>query len=165
MKKIPLSQGKVALVDDADYKSLRQHRWYANKIRHIYYVQRNIQVSNSKRQPIFMHRVILNAPDGVEIDHINGNGLDNRRSNLRLCTCGENSRHQRLRLNNTTGFKGVTIAKQMPRNPYQAQIMINNKQIYLGCHQTAEAAAKVYDAAALQHHGEFALTNKMLGLL
>ena len=165
MKEILLTQGKVALVDDSDYDSLNRHKWYASKTGYCYYAERDSRMSNSKRRHIEMHRVILNAPDGVVVDHINGDGLDNRRSNLRLCTYAENQRHQRLSHRNTTGYKGVTFKKQRISKPYHANIGLNNKLIHIGCYRTAEEAARAYDLAALKCHGEFAMTNRMLGLL
>ena len=165
MKTIPLTQGKFALVDDADYKWLKRHGWFASKDRYTYYAMRTIRVSKHKRRNILMHRIILNAPDGVEVDHRNSDGLDNRRSNLRLCSRQENSRHQRLFSNNKAGFKGITFDKRVIQKPYMARIRVNNKRISLGYYPTPEQAARAYDEAALEHFGEFALTNAMLGLV
>lgn len=163
MKTILLTQGKVALVDDEDYEYLNQWKWCANKIDNTYYAVRTIY--KPKRQQILMHRVILNAPEGVEVDHINSNGLDNQKSNLRLCTRNENQRHQRLRKDNTIGFKGIYFIKRNPQKPYYAYININSKRIHLGYYYTSKEAAQVYDKAALKYHKEFALTNKMMGLI
>jgi len=160
VKTIPLTQGQVALVDDADYEYLNRFKWYANKICRTYYAVRNV-----RRGKILMHRAILDAPDGLEVDHINGDGLDNRRLNIRLCSHSENDRSQRLHHRNKTGFKGVFFYKNNSKNPYGVQIALNRKTIRLGYYPTAKAAARAYDAAALKHHGEFALTNEMLGLL
>lgn len=165
MKKIPLTQGKSALVDDVDYDFLNQYKWYVLKEDYTYYAGRKVTISPCKQELIIMHRIILNAPNGIEIDHINGDGLDNRRSNLRLCTRSQNVRCQQLNRQNTTGFKGVTLLKRNVQKPYYAQICVDRKRICLSCHGTAKAAARAYDLAALKYHGEFALTNKMLGLL
>lgn len=163
MKTINLTQGKVALVDDEDYEYLNQWKWYAHKKSNTYYAARTIYIP--KRQQIYMHRVILNAPKGAQVDHININGLDNQKLNLRLCNNTENQRHQQLRLDNTTGFKGVSIKKGCVSKPYYVQIHLNNKPVSLGYYLTAKEAAQAYDEAALKYYNKFALTNKMLGLL
>jgi len=166
MREIPLTQGKFAKVDDADYESLNQYKWCVTKDGNTHYAVRGIWMPNSKQTiPIRMHRVILKAPKNIEVDHRNGNGLDNRRSNLRLCTSGQNTMHQKLNGNNTTGFKGVTLDRRAIRKLYWARIQVNNKRISLGCYSTPEAAARVYDAAALKYHRDFALTNEMLGFM
>jgi len=167
MRAIHLTQGKVAIVDDADYKFLNQYKWYALKRGYTYYAMRYARKSDLQKGPIIMHKVILNAigADGmVETDHINGNGLDNRRSNLRACNTAQNQWNQRLRSDNKTGFKGVRIDKRSGVNPFIVLIRVNKKRIYIGCYQTAEEAARMYDVAAIKHHGEFAMTNEMLGL-
>jgi len=165
MKKIPLTQGKVALVDDEDYSYLNQYKWCAYKGGRHYYASTNIRVSNSKWRFAAMHRMVLHAPDDVGVDHINGDGLDNRKLNLRLCTHMENCRNGRLRSNNKTGFKGVSIVRKGYGKPYRTQIRLNNKVVHLGYYLNPKEAARAYDLAATKHHGKFALTNEMLGLL
>lgn len=160
MREILLTQGRIALVDDTDYDWLNQWKWCANKGRYTYYAMRRAGTTNA-----MMHRIILNAPDGIEVDHINSNGLDNRKTNLRLCPHSENHFHAKLRIDNQTGFKGVSFKCLRPKRSYIARIQVNNKEFHIGCYQTVKAAARAYDRAALKHHGEFALTNKMLGLL
>lgn len=165
MKTIPLTQGKIALVDDVDYEFLTQWKWLAIKVRYNYYAVRSVYISYSKRCHIRMHRIIVKAPDRMQVDHINCNGLDNRKSNLRLCTNAENQRHQRLNRKNTSGYKGVSYRKGNQQKPYDAKIRLNNKGIHVGCYYTGRAAGKAYDDAALKYFGQFALTNEMLGLL
>lgn len=166
MKRIPLTQGKFTLVDNADYDWLNRYKWHTrSRDARCCYASRNIWISNSKRRPTPLHRVILNAPDGIEVDHINGDGLDNRRSNLRLCSRNENARNRRLNCNSKTGFKGVHLTRGNRKKPYRARIRLNGRRVVIGWYKTPEAAAQVYDLAALEHHGKFALTNKMLGLL
>jgi len=165
MKRISLTQDKMALVDDIDYESLKCFRWCAAKGRCCYYAVRSIKTSDSKWLTTRMHRVILNAPYGIEVDHRNGNGLDNRRCNLRLCTRTENGRHQRLLSANKTGFKGVSKTRQNLKKPFYVSIKVNLRSINLGYYRTSGAAARAYDIAAIKYHDRFALTNKMLGLL
>lgn len=165
MKRIKLTQGKYALVDDADYVFLNQYRWHASKERHRYYAVRGMPRSNPKRRVIRMHRVILGVPKDVEVDHINGNGLDNRRENLRSCTSGQNSMHQRIHFDNTIGFKGVHLMGRHRRKPYRVRIQANRRRVHIGCYETAREVAYAYDLAAIKYHREFALTNEMLGLL
>ena len=157
MKEIKLTQGKVAIVDDEDYEYLRQFKWCARNHRgYTWYAQRFSQTVNGKRRIILMHRYIMDTPDGMETDHINHNGLDNRRENLRICTCAENRRNNRIAENNTTGYKGVGYTTD---GYIRAQIRCNNKKHHLGHFKTVEAAAKAYNKAALKYHGEFANLN------
>lgn len=108
-----------------------------------------------------MHRLILDVPKGAEVDHINGNGLDNRRRNLRICTRSENQWNRRLAPNNTSGFKGVYRFQ----GKWRAQIQSFGKKIHIGLYETRIEAARAYDEVAIKCHGDFAATNKRLGLL
>ena len=148
MKAIPLTQGKVTFVNDEDYLKLSEHRWYAHKIGNTYYA-----IRNSPRDPlthqhykILMHVVILDTPKGMDTDHINGNGLDNRRENLRIATRRENMQNQKNRhRRKTSKYPGVWWSKQ--RNKWRACIEVNNKQYYLGIYSSEEKAARVYRMA------------------
>lgn len=151
-KEILLTQGKIALVDDGDYEYLMQWKWNAHKHRNTWYAKYNKTFSSVK-----MHRLIMNAPAGVQVDHINGDGLDNRRENLRLCTHIENMHNSGKHKNNTSGFKGVHWNKQ--RQTYQVFIMVNRKHKYVGSFSILEEAAHAYDEAAKEHYGEFARLN------
>ena len=100
-----------------------------------------------------LHRILMNAPDDMEVDHINGDKLDNRKSNLRLCTNQQNNMNVGKKKNNTSGFKGVCFHKK--RQKFQAQISIDGKKKHLGYFEKAKDAYKVYCKACVKHHGEF----------
>lgn len=104
-----------------------------------------------------MHREVMKVTKGQFIDHKNGNGLDNQKSNLRLCSNQENSRNQRLKVSNTSGYKGVSWSKQL--NNWAVQIRINGKKVHGGYFLDKEEAAKKYNELAKQYHGEFANLN------
>jgi hypothetical protein len=154
MKLLKLSQGLFAKVDDDDYEFLAQHKWFAKKERHVFYACRSVKDGNSYKT-IRMHREIL-KPNNHELvcDHINGDGLDNRKSNLRLCTLSENRINSAQRKMNNAGAKGVV--KREGENRYYAFISVNKKRIHLGTFDNLEDASTAYQIAAKQHHGEFA---------
>lgn len=155
-KQIQLSQGKVALVDDEDFDRLAPHKWYVRKDKHgKYYALRSAW--GLMRKTVYMHREIIGAPRGMIVDHVNGNALDNQRSNLRLCTNSENMCNRGKQTDNTSGYKGVTWNSH--RRRWQAQIKLNGKMVQSGRFDTPEDAARAYDEAARKHHGEFAKTN------
>ena len=165
MKKIKLTQGKEALVDDEDCEMLMEHKWCAQqKGNDNFYVVRNSpRDSNGKQKTIYMHRVITNVPKGKQVDHINGNTLDNRRENLRTCTRSQNQMNRGRTKNNKSGYKGIYYAKDKPRfKPWQAQIKHNKKTIYLGYYKTKEEAALAYNKKAIELFGEYAKLNNVL---
>lgn len=150
MKEIKLSQGKVALVDDEDYEELNKDRWYLAKGYNTNYACR---YSDRK----YMHRLIMNTPKGLVTDHINHNGLDNRKVNLRVCTNTENMRNQSSSKNSTSKYLGVYWVKD--RKKWKSQIWANNKKIFLGYHQNEDDAALAYNVAAISYFSEFANLN------
>lgn len=157
-REIPLTQGKVALVDADDYERLAQFNWYALYSPSGFYAVRKSPTVNGKRTMIIMARVILDAESGLMVDHISGDTLDNRRSNLRFATRAENgaNRISGTRLTSSC-YKGVTWnAKQ---SKWQAQICANGKKTYLGIFADEIAAAHAYDTAARTHFKEFARPN------
>ena len=154
MKYIRLTRGKVALVDDEWYPYLSQFSWQARQDRTTgrWYAARQVN-----RKFIYMHREILNAPAGLYVDHINGQGTDNRQKNLRLATSMQNAWNRDRNKNNTTGYKGVTFEKG--RNKFRAQITVHGKSINLGRYDKPIDAALVYDQAVRQFHGQYGCTN------
>ncbi len=155
MKTIPLHNGEVALVDDEDYELVSSYTWRVHG--RDGYAQTNVPstVRGKKQDTLFMHRIIAKPPKGMEVDHINGNKLDNRRANLRVCTHAENVRNRPVTGKNRSGHKGVYFN----HGKWRAMIGYGGKAIHLGNFNTIEEAARAYDAAAEHYHGEFAKTN------
>lgn len=158
MKIILLTQGHVVLVDDEDYEKVRNISWRLLRNKKVLYAKGWIKV-NDVFESILMHRFILNLSkgDGNQTDHINRDGLDNQRKNLRVCNNTQNSQNRGKRKNALSQFKGV--GKQ--GNKWQAQIMLNGKNYYLGLFVDQEAAARAYDNKARELFGEFARLNFM----
>jgi hypothetical protein len=159
------------LIDEEDWDKVKEHTWRVRQKPHTNYVRTNIphpeggfrngrlnkdgSIGRWRRQTtLTLHRLIMDPPKGVHIDHINGNGLDNRKCNLRMCTKSDNAKNRKLNKNNTSGFKGVspTISRKLP---WVAQISGR----YLGRFDDVIEAAKAYDEAAKELHGEFANLN------
>lgn len=154
MKSINLTNGKSAIVDDEDYEWASKHKWQYDA--HNGYAIRGHR-QNGKRTTRKMHREIMKADVGIEVDHINGDKLDNRKSNLRLCGRSSNMANMKLKINNQSGYKGVSWSSR--GNKWQVHIMVDNKSIYLGMYSDKEEAARAYDNAARKYFGEFAKTN------
>ncbi len=156
MKRIPLTQGKFALVDDVDFEKLSKYKWHAAKHRNTYYARRKCKSMN---YPVRMHREIMGLiyKDGKQTDHRDGNGLNNQKYNLRICSNAENARNAVKQANNTSGYKGVTWNK--PSKKWMAQIESGGKDYNLGRFIDKTEAAKAYDAKAKELFGEFAWLN------
>ncbi len=158
MKLIPLTQGKYAIVDDSDYEWLSHWKWHTFKGHKTHYAVR--QTGLRPQKSILMHRLISNPPNGLEPDHINHNGLDNRRANLRLCTRTQNLQNARARQGGTSRYKGVSWDKWGKlKKQWRADIQINKKRIHLGYFENEIEAAQKYDQKAKELFGEFAYTN------
>lgn len=148
MKEIPLTHGQTAIVDDDNYERLSAYSWHANRSASNYYAATTMGDSE-----ILMHRMVIECK-GQHVDHINGNGLDNRRANLRACNATQNHQNTR-RIWGASQFKGVHRC----RNKWRAQIVVDGKKIHLGVFTDEQDAAKTYDDAAMKNFGEFAATN------
>lgn len=151
---IPLSRGFFSLIDKEDENLVKKWNWsYVGG-----YARRQ-----SKGRTYSMHREILGLTGSSFpfVDHINGDKLDNRKSNLRLCNESQNSANTKLESSNTTGFRGVSLDKNFKVPKYRAVITFKNKQYYLGSYQTKEEAAIAYNIEAVKLFGEFAYQNKV----
>ncbi len=161
MKTIPLTQGKVALVDDEDFDRLNCFKWHfftKNKRTQKGYARR--RVYPGRREDAYflrMHRFIMEAPKGLQVDHRDCDGLNNQKSNLRAATHPQNCYNKEIGPRNTSGYKGVVWDKQHKK--WRAQIKFQRKYYCLGLFQKAEDAARAYDAKAIELFGEFAHTN------
>lgn len=155
-KRIPLSQGQFALVDDADYESLSKHNWFVSKKG---YAFRNARRDDGRPTTIYMHREIAGASKRQMVDHINGIKADNRRSNLRIANHSQNMMNCRPIAfeGRTSRYKGVFWHRE--RRIWMAYIKIHGRSTYLGSFQREEDAAIAYDQAARDRFGEFARLN------
>jgi hypothetical protein len=149
---VTLTQGYEAIIDAADVPLVEGVNWYANNQPNTVYCVNRSQ-NETKKTTIRMHRVIMGDPDGFQIDHIDGDGLNNRKSNLRLATRCENNRNRKINKNNTSGLKGVFWIASRKR--WRAEIKADGKKINLGYFNTPEAAHAAYVAASERLHGEF----------
>lgn len=140
-KEITLTQGKKAIVDD-DFQETKK-----------YYFSHGYAVNKH----VYMHREIMNAPSGMDVDHINGNTLDNRKENLRICTRSQNKMNTSRRKGNTSGYKGVCFDNTNKK--WLATITINGKLKHIGLFQDAKSAAIAYDKKAKELFGDFAKLN------
>jgi hypothetical protein len=146
MKKIFLTQNKVALVDDEDFYEMNKHKWYFSTGYAMF------KDGYKKRHATQMHRLIMKCPKGFDIDHKNHNGLDNRRENLRICTRQDNMRN---RLGKNGGYKGARLVK----GRWRSEHTLNKKTVHIGYFDTQIEAAQAYDNKVREIYGEFAKLN------
>lgn len=156
MREIKLTQGKIAIVDDEDFERLNQFKWFAYKNQSgTWYAGRNSKIINGKRFTIRIHREIMNALAGVQVDHVNGDGLFNCKENLRLCTHQQNGFNKiNPDKDNKLGIKGVYRAKGNKK--CHVQIRISGKKIHLGYFNLPDEADQAYCKAEVKYFGEFA---------
>lgn len=153
-RRISTSDKRYVIVDRKNYVRLSAYNWRTIPSAYTRYALGHIA---GGEHSVRMHRLIMNAPPEKDVDHINGNGLDNRESNLRLCVQSQNGANRGLGRNNTSGFKGVSY--HQARKYWKAEIKVNYKPIFLGRFDKAEDAARAYDRAAIEYFGEFAFLN------
>jgi hypothetical protein len=160
--KIPRTQGKSCVIDDEDFALVSPYKWCAQKHCYTFYAVTTV-IDNGKAVRIYMHRLLLGLTGGEQTDHRDGDGLNNRWSNLRKCTSAENLRNRpnlfRTNRDGSARFRGIRFKK----GKWEAQICVNYRLLYLGRYTDASDAAKAYDKAAIQHFREFAVTNVDLG--
>lgn len=158
MKEISLTNGggKVALVDDEDHQFLSERKWRFKRG----YASRNQYMEGGRQSEIFMHRLVLGLPKGfpLDVDHIDGNRLNNQKSNLRICTRAQNAQNRKIHKNKLSGYKGVCWDKK--KGNWVAQLVFQRKRVYYGRFDSPEDAYKAYCDAAIKWHGEFAKLEK-----
>jgi HNH endonuclease len=157
-RRIPLTQGRFAIVDPADYQCVSRYKWRLCKTKgkNVLYAERSIRRPEGTYSRMLMHRQLIGPPKGYVIDHVNGCGLDNRRANLRLATAAQNAWNTGGR-GGRSGYKGVWLAKD--KGLWRASIVCCGQRKHLGYFQDKRDAAKAYDRAASQYHGPFAVLN------
>ncbi len=164
MRTIQLTQGQVALVDDEDFEELSRFKWFAQWDREsrTYYARRQVRHEDGRQRAISMHRAVTGADPHQKVDHINHNGLDNRRGNLRTCTSSQNLRNMRKRGGCSSRYKGVYYADDTGRwRAYITEPRASGigRRRHLGYFNSEQDAAGAYDRAARELFGEFALLN------
>jgi predicted RNA methylase len=163
MKQISLSKGYYAQVDEEDFEILSKHNWWICEVKskRATVIQLSAQTEINGKT-VKMHRMIMNPPKGMDIDHADGNPLNNQKYNLRICNRQENLRNTnkyKRRKKCSSEYKGVSFHKKA--NKWEAGLQVEGRRKWLGLFESEIEAAKVYNKAALTYFGEFARINKI----
>lgn len=156
MAEIKIAGGFIALVDDEDYEIVNKYKWRVIEKNLNTYATTSIR-KGGKKATVRMHRLIMNPPADMQVDHKNHNGLDNRRHNLRVCTASQNGANRRKQAGMKYKYRGIWFDKRAGK--FGAQIKVNYKLIHIGFYDDDAAAARAYDEKAKELFGEFANTN------
>jgi hypothetical protein len=156
-RKIDLGCGKFTIVEPQDYYLIQDYKWWLHANGSNFYAARTEITGDLQAKIVYLHRQLLQPPEGFVVDHKNCVPLDNRRANLRSVTQAQNMRNRRKRKNTSSQYIGVWFDKK--RNKWTAQIRYNGRKIWLGYFDSEIDAAKAYDAAAKKYYGEFIRLN------
>lgn len=168
--KLTTSCGSEILIDDEDYEIVSKYTWHIRKAKNTNYARTNIRISVGKQRGIHLHRLITNCPRNMMIDHINGNGLDNRRCNLRIVTRSQNLMNSKKpEGEHTSQYKGVCLTKWgkvskktgIQKYKWRTEIRKDTKGILIGYFETEIEAALAYNQKAIELFGEFAKLNEV----
>lgn len=162
-KQIELTQGKTAIVSAEDFEYINQWKWSYDGHNHCAVRSETIKKDGKyKSKSILMHKLIMETPKGMDTDHINGDRLDNRKSNLRICTHRENMCNRKQSKANKSGYKGVSWDNKYSK--WVTRIRTSEKYMHVGYFKDKLSAAKAYNEAAKKHHGKFAKLNELGGV-
>jgi hypothetical protein len=164
MKTLKIKDNYEILLDDEDFELYSKFNWYLSRGRTTVYAGRDVRYGprkENKKRRILLHREIMNASEHEYVDHINGNGLDNRKSNLRKCSNADNLKNRSSTKNNKLGLKGISLDKRLNLSKrFKVAITYNGIYKFIGRFETKEEAIAAYNEAAIKYHGDFAWLNR-----